>query len=79
VEVADQGPGVAEAERERVFDPFYRERWDRDGCGLGLHLVRQIMQAHGGRAELAPSQLGSGARFRLLFPRSEPGAGKTSG
>jgi signal transduction histidine kinase len=66
VEVSDQGPGVSEAGRERVFDPFHRERWDRDGCGLGLHLVREIMRAHGGAAEIVPSL--EGARFRLSFP-----------
>jgi signal transduction histidine kinase len=67
VEVCDQGPGVVEAERERVFEPFHRERWDRDGCGLGLHLVREIMRAHGGEAEILPSP--RGARFRLSFTR----------
>jgi signal transduction histidine kinase len=79
VEVADQGPGVAEAERERVFDPFYRERWDRDGCGLGLHLVRQIMQAHGGRAELARRNRAPAPASGCCSPGSEPAAGKTSG
>jgi signal transduction histidine kinase len=67
VEVSDQGPGVAPAERDRVFDPFHRERWDKDGCGLGLHLVSEIMRAHGGRAELDEAE-GGGARFRLRFP-----------
>jgi signal transduction histidine kinase len=70
VEVADQGAGVPEAARERVFEPFHRERWDRDGCGLGLHLVREIMRAHGGRAELAGA--GPGAVFRLVFPAGAP-------
>ena len=66
IEVADEGAGVSEAARERVFEPFHRERWDRDGCGLGLHLVREIMHAHGGRAELASGP--PGAVFRLVFP-----------
>jgi signal transduction histidine kinase len=70
VEVADEGAGVSKEARERVFEPFHRERWDRDGCGLGLHLVREIMRAHGGRAELA--DYGTGAIFRLVVPR--PGA-----
>lgn len=67
VEVEDEGEGLPEEARERVFEPFHRERWDRDGCGLGLHLVREIMGAHGGRAEVGESL--RGAVFRLVFPR----------
>ncbi|USX28775.1 ATP-binding protein [Oxalobacteraceae bacterium OTU3CINTB1] len=50
--VWDNGPGVPEAEFERVFEPFYRRRNTRDnsGAGLGLALVRQIARRHGGEA-----------------------------
>jgi signal transduction histidine kinase len=65
IDVADQGPGVEPDAKERIFEPFRRERWDRDGCGLGLHLVREIMRAHGGEARLVASQ--PGAIFRLDF------------
>ncbi len=68
IEVSDQGPGIAAEARERIFEPFRRERWDRDGCGLGLHLVREIMTAHGGTAALVSSS--SGTTFRLAFPAS---------
>jgi signal transduction histidine kinase len=68
IDVADEGPGIAPEERERIFEPFHRERWDKDGCGLGLHLVREIMHAHGGNARLVSS--GPGAVFRLEFHRS---------
>jgi signal transduction histidine kinase len=47
--VCDGGPGVAEAERERVFRPFYRFAGGA-GAGLGLALVRQIARRHGGEA-----------------------------
>jgi signal transduction histidine kinase len=65
IDVSDQGPGIAADAQERIFEPFRRERWDRDGCGLGLHLVREIMHAHGGEVRLVGS--GPGALFRLDF------------
>ena len=48
--VSDAGPGVPVAERERVFEPFYRRSSSSDGAGLGLSLVRQIARQHGGDA-----------------------------
>ena len=53
ITVADRGPGVAEAERERIFEPFHRPAGSAEtgqGYGLGLSLVRQIARAHGGEA-----------------------------
>jgi signal transduction histidine kinase len=59
--VYDHGPGVPEAERERVFDPFYRHTGTKEttGAGLGLALVRQIARRHGGQVRYAP-QSGAG-------------------
>jgi signal transduction histidine kinase len=65
VQVSDEGPGIAAEARERIFEPFHRERWDRDGCGLGLYLVREIMQAQGGEATVCGE--GRGATFVLRF------------
>lgn len=65
VTISDEGPGVPLDARARIFEPFSRERWDRDGCGLGLHLVREIMTAHGGDVDLVSG--GPGAVFRLQF------------
>jgi two-component system sensor histidine kinase GlrK len=70
VQIADAGPGVAAADRDRVFEPFYRgERQPRDvarGSGIGLSIVHEYVAAHGGRIELLPN--GPGARFRIELP-----------
>jgi signal transduction histidine kinase len=54
LEVIDQGEGIPETERERVFSPFHRLGGDSRGMGLGLALVRQIARLHGGDATIAP-------------------------
>lgn len=63
--VRDSGVGVSLGESERIFEPFVTTR--ADGVGLGLALVREIAQAHGGSARLAPSA--KGASFILEIPR----------
>jgi signal transduction histidine kinase len=69
IEVADTGTGIAAAERERIFEPFYRGGEDEargtDGSGLGLAISRGIVEAHGGRIWLAPSTAGTRVRFSL--------------
>jgi signal transduction histidine kinase len=50
IEVCDGGSGVPAADRERIFEPFYRRPGATDGAGLGLALVRQIARRHGGEA-----------------------------
>lgn len=70
VDVLDRGPGVAEAERERIFEPFYRARGAREkagGVGLGLALARQIAIEHGGTLECLLRD-GGGGHFRLTIP-----------
>jgi signal transduction histidine kinase len=70
VRVADRGPGVPEAYRERIFEAFFRlpghaER--EGGVGLGLSLVRQIAERHGGRVRCEPRE-GGGSCFVLELP-----------
>lgn len=69
--VDDDGPGIPEDERDRVFEPFYRREQSRNmdlgGSGLGLAIVARIMAWHGGSVEISDSPRG-GARFTLTFP-----------
>ena len=71
VEVADRGVGIPESERKRIFDKFYRVENDRvgaGGTGLGLSLVKNIVEAHGGSVEVEGRE-GGGSVFRLVLPK----------
>ncbi len=69
VEVADTGEGIDPADRDRIFEPFYRGGSEsartRPGTGLGLAIARAVVEAHGGRIWLADSEKGSRFRFSL--------------
>ena len=65
--MSDGGKGVPEAERERVFTPFYRLAGDTEGAGLGLALVQQIARLHGGDAAVAPKP-GHPSCFQVSLP-----------
>ena len=67
--VEDDGPGIPIAERDKVFDRFYRlEHTAAEGCGLGLAIVREIALVHRGRPEISSGSAGRGARFTVVFP-----------
>lgn len=78
--VDDRGPGVPPAERELVFDRFYRSTASRSmpGSGLGLSIVRQVVQRHGGDVTIGDSPSG-GASVRVVLPGSRPGARAAAG
>jgi signal transduction histidine kinase len=69
IEVADTGHGIAEADREHVFEPFFRGAPEAarggDGAGLGLAIARAIVETHGGRIWLPRSERGTRIRFSL--------------
>ncbi len=71
VEVHDHGIGIAEEHRTKIFDKFFRVGsslvHNTKGSGLGLALVKHIMDAHGGQVEVG-SIVGKGSTFRLVFP-----------
>jgi len=77
IAIRDRGPGVPEAELERIFEPFYRvaESRDRDtgGEGIGLAITSQVMKAHGGTAR-AENRAGGGFEVRLNLPATVPAA-----
>jgi len=72
VAVADRGPGIAPEETARIFDRFFRSDASRNrshgGAGLGLSLVRSIVEAHGGSVAV-DSTLGQGSTFTVSLPR----------
>lgn len=72
VDIIDQGPGVAEPDRERIFEPFYRGQRQPPqavkGTGIGLSIVHEYVTAHGGRVTLVPQP--GGAHFRIELPHA---------
>jgi signal transduction histidine kinase len=73
--VRDQGIGIAPADQERIFAPFERavSADHYGGLGLGLHIVRRVVSAHGGSVEVE-SRPGAGATFTVRLPRALEGA-----
>ena len=63
--VSDDGPGIAEADRTRIFDPYFTTK--TDGTGLGLAIVKKVVLEHGGEISVEASESG-GARFVLSLP-----------
>jgi two-component system sensor histidine kinase TctE len=73
IEVEDDGPGIPLAERERVFERFYRPPGSpAGGCGLGLAIVREIATSHGAAIAIGDGAAGRGVRFTVTFPQRRP-------
>jgi two-component system OmpR family sensor kinase len=74
--VLDDGPGIPESERDRVFERFHRTDSARSrttgGAGLGLAIVRAIAEAHGGQVRATNPGAGYGARIELILPGFTP-------
>ena len=69
--VEDQGIGIAASEQKQIFEPFYRSKDVVDaqihGSGLGLSMVKEIAEAHGGAVTVS-SELGKGSKFTIEIP-----------
>jgi signal transduction histidine kinase len=72
ITVSDRGPGIRKEDLPHLFEPFFRGRdaatGGIPGSGLGLSLVRHIVESHGGRVTVAPGAAGEGSAFSLLLP-----------
>ena len=72
VAVADDGPGIAPADRERLFEPFFTTRRAEGGTGLGLAIAQSLMRAHGG--DLRAVETAAGARFEVWLAAAQEAA-----
>ena len=69
IAVTDNGPGIPEAIKDKIFQPFFTTRPAGQGTGLGLSLSYDIVKAHGGELQVETKE-GEGSRFYLLLPTS---------
>lgn len=67
VSISDTGHGIPEAIKQRIFEPFFTTKPIGEGSGLGLDIVKKIIEKHGGKIELH-SQLGQGTTFEVFLP-----------
>ncbi|HLA17931.1 MAG TPA: HAMP domain-containing sensor histidine kinase, partial [Dehalococcoidia bacterium] len=68
IAVKDSGPGVAEAERELIFEPFFRG--DSSGLGLGLAIAKSVVELHNGRIWVENNADGRGSTFFVALPKN---------
>jgi signal transduction histidine kinase len=67
VSVSDNGPGIPDEIKEKVFQPFFTTKPTGEGTGLGLSLSYDIIKSHGGKIEVE-SKVGKGTKFTILLP-----------
>lgn len=70
IKIVDTGYGIAQEDQATIFERFRQGRHKRSGSGLGLHLSKRIVEAHGGKIELF-SELGKGSIFTITLPKAK--------
>ena len=81
IAVTDRGVGISAEDQQRLFEPFRRVGLSKEavpGVGLGLFVVRRLVEAHGGRIEV-DSSAGEGSTFRVLLPLASDAAARPIG
>ena len=73
IRIVDDGPGIPDDVKAKIFDWFFTTKPPGEGTGLGLAVSREILQTHGGNLRLEDTP-GGGATFVLEIPRERPGA-----
>ncbi len=68
IDIEDNGPGVPEEIRDKIMQPFFTTKKGTDGTGLGLSITNDIIKAHRGTLQIADSDSGQGAVFRIFLP-----------
>ena len=68
IDVQDNGSGIPEDKVKQLFNPFFTTKDPGKGTGLGLFIVRQVVEKNGGRIHLKETKVGEGTTFRLEFP-----------
>lgn len=71
VEIEDTGKGISEADLAKIFDPFFTTKDIGNGTGLGLHIVQDVINKHGGTIKVS-SEVGVGTAFSIRLPCSGP-------
>lgn len=77
IDVQDTGSGISEENAKKLFNPFFTTKDPGKGTGLGLFIVRQVVEKNGGRIYLKETKVGEGTTFTLEFPPAPAGAAKT--
>ena len=76
IDISDQGPGISEQDRDRVFEAFYQGRTPQqnasEGTGLGLAIIKEFVLAHNGHVEIVQNSM-PGAHFRVTLPQNHEG------